>query len=217
MKTTLDELAVVTRETAPVKTPAGDGHRVVLRRTYPADVAQVWDALTTAERLGRWFLPVSGDLRLGGQYQFEGNAGGEILECEPPHRVRVSWVMGEKAPDSFSEVVVRLAPVEAGTSFELEHTATVPPQFWDQFGPGAVGVGWDGGLLGLALYLSSGGAPAKDHEGFENSPEGREFLTSSARAWGEAHLASGVSEEVARACAEATTAFYVPAASGADT
>ena len=32
------------------------------------------------ERIPRWFLPVSGDLRLGGRYQLEGNAGGEVLE-----------------------------------------------------------------------------------------------------------------------------------------
>lgn len=217
MTKAMDELAAVTRETAPTKTPAGEGHRVVLRRTYRADVEQVWDALTTADRISRWFLPISGDLRLGGRYQFEGNAGGEILECEPPRLLRVSWVMGEPAPDSFSEVVVRLTPVEDGTSFELEHTATVPSQFWEQFGPGAVGVGWDGGLLGLALYLASGGSPASDHQGFENTPEGREFLTASARAWGEAHRACGVSEEVARACTEATIAFYVPAEPGADT
>ena len=44
----------------------------------------MWDACTDPERIGRWFLPVSGDLRLGGRYQLEGNAGGEILRCEPP-------------------------------------------------------------------------------------------------------------------------------------
>jgi hypothetical protein len=34
--------------------------------------------------LRRRFPPVSGDLRLGGKYQLGGNAGGEILACEPP-------------------------------------------------------------------------------------------------------------------------------------
>lgn len=50
-----------------------------LAQTYPSALDDVWDAVTSAERIPRWFLPVSGDLRLGGRFQFEGNAGGEIL------------------------------------------------------------------------------------------------------------------------------------------
>ena len=53
-------------------------HVQTLAQTYPAPIDDVWDALTSAERIPRWFLPVSGDLRLGGRYQVEGNAGGTI-------------------------------------------------------------------------------------------------------------------------------------------
>ena len=47
-------------------------------RPAQASVAfeDVWAAFASPDRLGRWFLPVSGDFRLGGSYQFEGNAGG---------------------------------------------------------------------------------------------------------------------------------------------
>lgn len=203
MKDIMAELAETTRETGTVP----QGRTVVMRRIYRADIADVWDALTTAERINRWFLPISGELKLGGRYQFEGNAGGEILACEPPSMLRVSWVMGD--PTAFSEVVVRLSAVDEGTRFELTHTATVPAEFWDQFGPGAVGVGWDGALLGLALHLRDGGAPAKEHEGFEHTPEGKEFNIASARAWGEAHRAAGASAEVAEAGVAATMSFYV--------
>ena len=65
--------------------------------TYDAPIEDVWDALTNPERIGRWFLPISGDYRLGGRYQFEGNAGGEIVACERPNRLRVTWVYGEPA------------------------------------------------------------------------------------------------------------------------
>jgi uncharacterized protein YndB with AHSA1/START domain len=211
MSEIMDELAATTRETATAKTPVGEGHTVVLRRTYPADIDDLWEAVTTAERINRWFLPISGDLRLGGHYQFEGNAGGEVLVCEPPRVLRVSWVMGEPSPDSFSEVEVRLSPVDGGTLFELEHTATVPPEMWDQFGPGAVGVGWDGALLGLALHLASGGGVSiEDNEAWAASDDGRRFLTASSRAWGEAYRAAGASPDVAGAAVAATTAFYVP-------
>src|SRR5882724_8555264 len=30
---------------------------------------QYWDAMTNAERIPRWFLPISADLRLSGRYQ----------------------------------------------------------------------------------------------------------------------------------------------------
>lgn len=64
---------------------------VILRRRYDADVDQVWDAFSNAERLPRWFLPVSGELRLGGRYQFEGNAGGVIETCRRPELIKVTW------------------------------------------------------------------------------------------------------------------------------
>lgn len=53
---------------------AGEARTATIRRSYDADIEDVWDACTNPERLPRWFLPVSGDLRLGGRYQFEGNA-----------------------------------------------------------------------------------------------------------------------------------------------
>src|SRR6185503_20260166 len=103
---------------------------------------------------GRWFLPISGAYRLGGTYQFEGNAGGRILECHRPTEFKVTWEFGGGEP---SEVVIRLAPAGAGTTrFEMVHTATFPDEMWNEYGPGAVGVGWEGGLLGLELHLGGG-------------------------------------------------------------
>jgi uncharacterized protein YndB with AHSA1/START domain len=83
---------------------------VVVRRAFPAPIEDVWDACTTAERISRWFMPVTGDLRLGGKYQLEGNAGGEMLNCEPPRLLRVTWVMGEGPA---SEVEMRLSRATA--------------------------------------------------------------------------------------------------------
>jgi hypothetical protein len=55
----------------------------VLRRTYDAPIEDVWDACSDPDRLKRWFSPVSGDLRLGGRFQIEGNAA---LEQSPEVR-----------------------------------------------------------------------------------------------------------------------------------
>ena len=37
----------------------------LLRRHYDAPVEDVWDAVTDPNRMKRWLLPVSGDLREG--------------------------------------------------------------------------------------------------------------------------------------------------------
>jgi uncharacterized protein YndB with AHSA1/START domain len=209
MKDALEELAAVHREMGAGTLPAGEAYTVVLRRHYDAEIEDVWDAITDAARLGRWFLPVSGDLRLGGRYQLEGNAGGEILACEPPRRLRVSWLFGADAAEGTSEVEVRLTPGPGGdTDLELVHAAVADEEFFPTYGPGATGVGWDLGLLGLALHLA--GADVGDPSGFESSPQGRELSRRSAQAWGEAHLAAGGEPEQVAAAVRATTAFYVP-------
>ncbi|MFI7705339.1 SRPBCC family protein [Nonomuraea sp. NPDC049480] len=185
----------------------GERKVMTMRRRYDAEIEDVWDACTKAERLNRWFLPVTGDLRLGGKYQFEGNAGGEILECEPPRMLKVSWLFGENP--GFSEVEVRLSAEDGGTLFELVHSADVPPEFWSGFGPGAAGVGWDLALLGLSLYLSTGAA-APDENTFHQTDEGRRFITASSQGWGRAYEAAGGTPDEVAAAVAATTAFYAP-------
>ena len=68
---------------------------VVAARSYDATPDDVWEAITSAERIPRWFLPVTGELRLGGRYQLQGNAGGEITRCEPPRHLAITWEYGE--------------------------------------------------------------------------------------------------------------------------
>ncbi|GAA4529117.1 MULTISPECIES: SRPBCC domain-containing protein [Nonomuraea] len=202
----MDIIDEITRTHREVR-DTGEAKVVELTRHYDTGLEDLWDACTSAERISRWFLPITGDLRLGGSYQLKGNAGGEVLSCEPPNRFRVSWVMGE-APASYVEV--RLAADGDRTRFELRHEAVVPPEFWEQFGPGSVGVGWDLGLLGLALHLTGG--EKVDEEHFHETDEGREFIVRSSGSWGEAFRASGASPELAAAVTAATTAFYAPPA-----
>ena len=70
----------------------------------------------------------------------------------------MTWVYGPAPePGAASEVEIRLSPEgEDRTAFDFAHTAIVPDEMWDEYGPGAVGVGWDGGLLGLGLHLRGG-------------------------------------------------------------
>ena len=204
------EIEAVRRTVGPGRLAAGEGHTVTLSRTYAAPIDDVWDALTDPTRIGRWFLPISGDFRLGGRYQFEGNAGGEILDCDKPNRLKVSWVyMDTGNPADVSEVELRLTPEsDESTTLELAHTAIVPDAMWDQYGPGAVGVGWEGGFLGLELHLLGGSID--DPVAWQIGPEGRDFNTRSSVAWGEASRAAGEDEATIARNVEQTTAFYVP-------
>lgn len=214
MKDLIAELEAVQRTVGNGTLPAGEARVVTLSRTYPAAVDDVWDAVTSPERIPRWFLPVSGDLRAGGTYQIEGNAGGGIRVCDAPRHLQVTWVMGPQGPEDSSVVDVRLEPADDGTRLTLEHTAVVPPEMWDQFGPGAVGVGWDGALLGLALHLAGGGLPGTPEE-VAADPAVRAFNTASSEAWGAALAASdGLDAGTVAARVAATTAFYVPPLDG---
>jgi uncharacterized protein YndB with AHSA1/START domain len=179
---------------------------VVAARTYETTVEDLWDALTNKERIPRWFLPVSGELRLGGRYQLQGNAGGTITRCDPPRALGLTWEFGGQT----TWLDVRLEPTADGrTHFELEHITHVPDPHWDQFGPGAVGVGWDMALLGLARHLATGTAvDPRAAMAWFGSEDGKAFVRQSSVDWGRAHIASGADETVARAAAERTTAAY---------
>ena len=210
------EIEAISREVGTKTIPAGEGQTVTLSRDFEASIEDVWDALTSAERITRWFLPIELDARVGGRYQLTGQAGGEVLECQRPSRFKITWAYGENiTPEQISEVEVRLTSLgDERTRLRMEHAAVSPPEMWDQFGPGAVGVGWDQGLLGLSLYLATG-STVDDPIAWQISPEGIDYATRSSTAWGAANLASGADPEVVERNVAATTAFYTTVPDGA--
>ncbi|HEY8544104.1 MAG TPA: SRPBCC family protein [Acidimicrobiales bacterium] len=196
------QFGAVTREVLE-RDHEGTPHRlVVATRSYPAPVDDVWDALTNPERIPRWFLPVSGDLRLGGRYQLEGNAGGTITGCKPPRHLAVTWEFGGQV--SWLEVHLD-EDGDGATTLRLEHLVPTDDH-WRRYGPGAVGIGWDLTLLGLADHLA--GAERPDVE-LATRPEGLDYMRRSGDAWRDAHLAAGIDPEddVHRQAAAATAAF----------
>jgi uncharacterized protein YndB with AHSA1/START domain len=177
---------------------------VVASCVYDTDAADLWDALTSPERLPRWFLPVSGDLKLGGHYQFEGNAGGTVTECVPHKKIAATWEFA----GGISWVTLTLTPEGERTRLELEHVAPVDPH-WGQFGPGAVGVGWDMGFMGLARHLAEPrSAVAADGAAWMASPEAKDYIRQTSDAWGAADIAAGENRATALAAAEATRRAY---------
>lgn len=199
-------LKLTTRSVSTVQVDGKPARRGVLSRRFDTDAADLWDAITTPERIPRWFLPISGDLRVGGRFQLEGNAGGTIEECEPPSRFRVTWVMGE---GTLSWVTVTLAPEGEGTRLELEHLGHIPDELWARFGPSATGLGWDMALFGLDLHLETGAAndPA-EAMAWMTSPNGLAFMQESAASWQAADVADGTAPHEAAARAARTIAVY---------
>ncbi|MEV6826941.1 SRPBCC family protein [Amycolatopsis sp. NPDC051102] len=202
----------VTHQISAVRRTLGDrvlegkeARVLTISQVYDTDVADLWDACTNPERIPRWFLPVSGELKVGGKYQLEGNAGGTVERCDPPKSFAATWEFG----GNVSWIEVRLTPEGEGARFELEHVAHVDDR-WDEFGPGAVGIGWDGALVGLVLHLAAPGT-AVDPEAamaWMMSPDGIRFMTASNEAWYEADVAAGADPAKARAAADRTLKAY---------
>jgi uncharacterized protein YndB with AHSA1/START domain len=174
-----------------------------LARRYAAGPEEVWSALTEADRIERWLAPVSGDLELGGRYQIEGNAGGEITACDPPRSFAATWEFGGHV----GRIVVNLVPTDdGGTLLELNHLVPSPPEHWEEFGPGAVGIGWEAMLMGVGLHLATPDAPRPAPD---ELPPLEDFFRGSGTAWGEAAVAGGADPEWAQASARRAVSAYV--------
>jgi uncharacterized protein YndB with AHSA1/START domain len=88
---------------------------------FPATPAEVWEAITEAERLEEWFATeVELDPRPGGEGVFRWGDGDErravVREAEPGERLVLDW-------DDDGEVVLELEEVEGGTRLHVTETS----------------------------------------------------------------------------------------------
>ena len=177
---------------------------IIISRILMTAPDDLWDALTNGERIPRWFLPVSGELKLGGSYQLEGNAGGEITACEPLSHFALTWEFG----DDVSWVKVSLSNEGADhTRLTLTHTQRLS-EHWSEYGPGATGVGWELALMGLDFHITHPTAPMPDEAAFATSSDGKAFIVGSSEDWAQAAIDAGDDPAAARAAARRTAAFY---------
>ena len=202
------QLTAVTRTVTPAKA----GNTVALSQTFEASPEQLWEALTAAERLSRWFGTARGDVVPGGRYELpEMETSGRLVEVEPPHRLLLTWEFGKSSSDL--ELLITAAEGEdadgGGSTLTLRHTVPADAH-WATFGPGATGCGWDAALYALAQHLADPGADLMRRLGsFAGSPEGAEFTRATAEAWYEAHVAGGADRKPARKASVRTAAAYL--------
>jgi uncharacterized protein YndB with AHSA1/START domain len=199
------QIGAVARDVATRDYEGKPARVVVLAQTYKTTPEDLWEAVTTAERLPRWFSPVTGDFKLGGRFQIQGNASGTVLVCEPPKHLKISWEYG----GDVSWVEVRIETAAPGSArLTLEHIA-YEGDHWKQFGPGATGVGWDLAVMGLDRHIESGGGQiAADGMAWMMSDEGKSFMRQCSEEWRRAAIAGGADPDAAKAAADQTTAAY---------
>lgn len=129
-----------------------DAERIVVRLegVYDTDATDLWSALTEPERLSRWLARVDGDLRLGGTFAafLDDNgerAVGEVVVCEPPRRLHVSW---RTSDDEETVVAVELVAEGDRTRLVLEERGVAGSR------AAGYGAGWHAHIEALGALLS---------------------------------------------------------------
>ncbi len=148
----------------PVQTPLGEIRRdgavlaVVFEREYAAGAEEVWDAITTPERMRRWLGEPVGTLAAGNTVELrlgdsdDAKATVRIDVCDRPDRVEGEWWFPDERPTTLR---VRLRSLGGDrTLVTLDHTG-FPPD-----GTAGYGCGWHHYVDALDAHLR--GAPRPD-------------------------------------------------------
>lgn len=201
------QINAVTRRVGDRTIDSGTAHVVTIAQNYDTEATDLWDAVTNVERIPRWFLPIEGDLTVGGTYRLQGQANGTVLTCDPPRNFTATWEYGGNM--SWIDVSVR-ADGPDRARLVIEHIIPGDDEIWRDFGPGGVGMGWDSIVLGLMLHLTTGDAvdPSVGQQ-WTGTGDGRRFLTLSSEAWYDANVTGGGDPISARDHADRCTKAYL--------
>lgn len=188
-----------------ILTADGPGAQVRFTRVYPVPPDDLWSAVTRPDRLARWLGRLSGDLRPGGTFRLDmadddardpgsDRATGEVLACDAPTRLHVSWRFPGELP---SEVEVVVTGHDEGSLLTLEHRRL------SRAAARGYGAGWHTFLDHLGVVLA-GGPDTWTDRFLELVPDYRRLLP----ALGPVHVEPG-SGVLATADAPATSDFLV--------
>jgi uncharacterized protein YndB with AHSA1/START domain len=120
--------------------PTADGTDLIVSRTFPAPIEDVWASVTEPDRTARWFGPWKGEAGPGRtirmQMAFEDQAPWfdvRIDACEPPNRLAVSML-----DDSGTQrLELRLSHTGGRTDLRLVHHLDTEDS------TGEMGPGWE--------------------------------------------------------------------------
>lgn len=129
---------------------------VTVSRSYRAPIADVWHAMTTPERIARWYGEIVGPPPRRAGDGFEVDLGGGMVRravlqgCEAPTALTYTWWSGDDDPGL---VRIRLDAIgDAETRLTVQHDRLRPHRML------AYGGGWEHNLVALAGVA---GAPAE--------------------------------------------------------
>lgn len=131
---------------------AGHAQMVVIGRSVPQPIGEVWSAISDPARLGAYFEEPHGDFRRGGEFEVPGIASGTILRCDPPRLLTVSWIPPH---GKAGELEIHLSDEDGSTRLELRY-ASVRKRFSvidPEGSEWAAGAGWEFFVDNLAANL----------------------------------------------------------------
>ncbi|HEX3875301.1 MAG TPA: SRPBCC domain-containing protein [Solirubrobacteraceae bacterium] len=101
--------------------PAGPARVAAFTRVYETTIEDLWDACTNPERLRRWYVPVTGELRVGGRFQQVHMGSGTVVACDAPRFLKLSLGGGA------DEIELRISPGprDGSVTLHLEHATTL--------------------------------------------------------------------------------------------
>ncbi|MEW6767441.1 MAG: SRPBCC family protein [Pseudomonadota bacterium] len=125
--------------------------------------AKVFEALTTAAYSKQYFFgfAVECELKTGGAFTVRApdgsvHIGGKVLECDPPHRLKVTWnVTWPGLVEKLGETYVTYDIVQAGDSVRLTITETHERDLPEDILSGGR-AGWPAILSSLKSVLETG-------------------------------------------------------------
>lgn len=159
-----------------------DGGVIRFERHLPYAIRDVWDAITTPERLGDWWLPfdadITVDLREGGEMVFAARGDEPMTITCTILRVEAPMLLEHTHVDAGSFMRWELEPVDTGCVLRLSHFVTDPGTAIDncyvvglhaslsRLEPSLAGHpvawDWDGFAAAQAQYAAIGLAPPVD-------------------------------------------------------
>jgi uncharacterized protein YndB with AHSA1/START domain len=92
---------------------------------YPHPIETVWRAITDRNAIAQWLMENDFEPKLGHKFQFrakpmggwDGIVHGEVLEVDPPKKLRYSW----RTNVIDTMLTITLQTVAEGTALKLEH------------------------------------------------------------------------------------------------
>ena len=118
---------------------------VAVTRQYPHSIEKVWEGLTSEAAISDWLMHARGFVAEAG-CRFEmscANEDGdediyrcEVLELDPPKRMRWSWVLGGNEARRSTEVEFRLKSKGDGTEVTVFHRGDRDKKMLERFRSG---------------------------------------------------------------------------------